>query len=264
MNPVRVRFAPSPTGFLHLGGLRTALFNYLFAKKHPESKFILRIEDTDRSRTIPEAAQSLERTLQWCGVHFDESPLITSNASCGPYFQSERLDLYRHYADELVRKGHAYKCYCQKERLESLRQIRSSTGGSFQYDRYCRDLSEIYKVDPNQPFVIRLKVPDDATTSSTIAVCDLILKKLVVPYHKLDDIILMKSDGWPTYHFANVVDDHLMNITHVLRGQVNLFAFLTILLVLLVGVVYFSAVTSIAVQAVGMESTSICSSTFIN
>jgi nondiscriminating glutamyl-tRNA synthetase len=223
-SPVRVRFAPSPTGFLHLGGLRTALFNYLLAKKHPESRFILRIEDTDRSRTVQDAAVSLYNTLRWCGITFDESPFqsaaSSSTTSQDSYFQSHRLAIYRHYAEKLLQAGDAYKCYCSRERLEALRLSSSQT---LSYDGHCRTLASSFSLSLSeaQPFVVRLRVPDVAHASDMI-VSDLVLKSFRRPLSELEDIVLLKSDGWPTYHFANVIDDHLMDITHVLRGQVIL------------------------------------------
>lgn len=251
MDGVRVRFAPSPTGLLHLGGLRTALYNYLFVLKHnwQNSRFILRIEDTDRQRTLPDAARNIFDTLSNCGIHFHESPFQSPLLpSVAPYFQSERLDIYHHYAKILLSTGHAYKCYCSKERLELLRHSsnkshsilsssiyghlandNSLTTNTARYDGYCRDrVSNISSLEDSRPYVLRLRIPpflQDPNTlmeSRDLYISDKILKPSKRPLNSLDDIILLKSDGWPTYHFANVVDDHLMDITHVLRGQVLL------------------------------------------
>lgn len=188
---VRVRFAPSPTGIPHIGNTRTALFNYLFAR-HNSGKFILRIEDTDKARLVPGSLQKILEILKIVGIHWDE----------GPYIQSERLEIYKKYALELVKKGAAYHCYCTPERLKTLR----GQG----YDRHCLNLP-LQKL----PFVIRLKVPQTGTTGWQ----DLIQKKIVFKNQLLDDQVLLKSDGFPTYHLAVVVDDHLMKISHILRGS---------------------------------------------
>lgn len=203
---VRVRFAPSPTGFLHIGGLRTALYNYLFARKHG-GVFVLRIEDTDQTRTVPGGVENIMRTLEWCGLKWDE----------GPYIQSERLEIYQKHAEELVEKGNAYFCVCTSERLEKLRQEQMSRKEPTRYDGLCRaeGLSFIEKDSPSASFVIRLKVPEKGTTTFT----DIIHGRLEFENKLIDDQVLLKSDGFPTYHLANVVDDHLMNITHVIRGE---------------------------------------------
>lgn len=235
--PIRVRFAPSPTGYLHLGGLRTALFNYLFARsteratheqqphddamerheKATPARVIMRIEDTDQTRSIPQAAKTIYDALSWCGIHFDESPFSTTTGPYGPYQQSERLSLYRHYATELLRRGAAYKCYCTKDRLEALRRAKPST--AFKYDQTCRRLLDTQRPAPHTPYVIRLRVPDSCA-SQGVTVSDLVLKRTRFYAAALDDVVLLKADGWPTYHLASVVDDHLMCISHVLRGQV--------------------------------------------
>jgi nondiscriminating glutamyl-tRNA synthetase len=204
---VRVRFAPSPTGYLHVGGLRTALFNYLFARHH-NGKFILRIEDTDRARQIPGAVDNLIDTLKQMGLDYDE----------GPFFQSQRLDIYRKYANELVEKGSAYYCFCTLERLEEVRQLQRSRGLQTQYDRFCRSLSQSEikeKLNQNIPHVIRLRVPLD----TEIKFNDIIRGTVKIETNNVDDQVLLKSDGYPTYHLANVIDDHLMNITHIIRGE---------------------------------------------
>jgi len=188
---VRVRFAPSPTGIPHIGNTRTALFNYLFAR-HNSGKFILRIEDTDQARLVPGSLQKILEILKIVGIHWDE----------GPYIQSERLAIYQKYAHELVKKGAAYRCYCSPERLKTLR--------GHGYDRHCLGLP------PRKlPFVIRLKVPQTGSTGWQ----DLIQGKIVFKNQLLDDQVLLKSDGFPTYHLAVVVDDHLMEISHILRGS---------------------------------------------
>lgn len=212
---VRVRYAPSPTGYQHIGGLRTALFNYLYAKS-TGGDFILRIEDTDRTRYFDGALQDIFDTFNWLGMSYDEGP--DKNGGNEPYFQSERLELYSKYAHELVEKGWAYKCYCDADRLAKLKEEQEKTKQSFGYDRHCRDLSaeEIAKLDAaGTKYVIRFKAPLDGKTSFD----DKILGHIEVENNTLQDFVLLKSDGFPTYHLANIVDDHLMGITHVLRAQ---------------------------------------------
>lgn len=187
---VRVRFAPSPTGIPHIGNTRTALFNYLFAR-HNSGKFILRIEDTDRARLVPGSLEKILEILKIVGIHWDE----------GPYIQSERLAIYKKYALELVKKDAAYRCYCSPERLKTLR--------GHGYDRHCLGLPP-----KKTPYVIRLKVPQTGETGWQ----DLIQNQIVFKNQLLDDQVLLKSDGFPTYHLAVVVDDHLMKISHILRG----------------------------------------------
>ncbi|MCK4357351.1 MAG: glutamate--tRNA ligase [Candidatus Cloacimonetes bacterium] len=214
-NEVRVRFAPSPTGFLHVGGLRTALFNYLFARKN-SGKFILRIEDTDRKRYIPGAMENLTSTLKILGLHYDEGPDVGGNY--GPYIQSERTELYRKFAKKLVNSGNAYYCFCSAERLKNLREEQRKSKLDPMYDGKCRNLSkdEIEeKLRLNIPFVIRLKFPKEGKT----IFYDKIREKVEVENSLVDDQVLIKSDGFPTYHLANVVDDHLMKITHIIRGE---------------------------------------------
>lgn len=204
---VRVRFAPSPTGYLHVGGARTALYNWLFARKNG-GKFILRIEDTDRTRYVPGSVDDIMESLRWLGLIWDE----------GPFFQSERIDIYREHANLLLEKGHAYRCFCTSERLEELRKEQMSKGLKPGYDRKCRNLSteESNKLaEEGKPFVIRLKVPLDRE----IVFEDYLRGTIRVKGSELEDIILLKSDGFPTYHLANVVDDHLMGITHVMRAD---------------------------------------------
>jgi glutamyl-tRNA synthetase len=212
---VRVRFAPSPTGSLHIGGARTALFNYLFARHHG-GVFILRIEDTDRTRYQEGALAEIFESLQWLGLSWDEGPEV--GGPCGPYFQSERLEIYRSHAATLVEKGDAYRCFCAPERLEQVRKEQEKAKVTTKYDRRCRDLSrdeERRLLDAGAPHVVRLRVPD----GRAVAFEDLIRGEITYQSDVLDDLVLLKSDGYPTYHLANVVDDRLMRITHVLRGD---------------------------------------------
>ncbi len=213
--PVRVRFAPSPTGYLHVGGARTALYNFLFARKH-HGKFILRIEDTDRSRYVPDSVDDIMASLRWLGITWDEGPDV--GGPYGPYVQSQRVELYRQYTHQLVEQGHAYYCFCSEERLQSLREMQRRLKLRTGYDRKCRNLSpeEVQKnLDQQVPYVIRLKVPLEGSTTFH----DLLRGDITYPNSELEDIILLKSDGFPTYHLANVVDDHLMEISHVLRAD---------------------------------------------
>ena len=216
---VRVRFAPSPTGFLHVGGLRTALYNYLFAKHHG-GKCILRIEDTDRTRFVENATENLIDSLKWAGVEFDEGPV--QGGDCGTYIQSQRFDLYTKYGNELLDKGMAYYAFDTPEELEALRENQKKEGSAFKYDRNkmknqitLGDEDAKKMVADGIPYVIRLKVPFD----TEITFSDMIRGDVTVPSNDIDDQILLKSDGFPTYHLANVVDDRLMGITHVIRGE---------------------------------------------
>jgi glutamyl-tRNA synthetase len=204
---VRVRFAPSPTGYPHLGNIRTALFNWLFAR-HNGGTFILRIEDTDVARTVQGATEAIMDGLRWLGLDWNE----------GPYFQSQRLDSYRRMADQLVREDKAYLCYCSPQRLEGMRQEQMKRKQPPGYDRQCRNLTskekaemEVHCITP----VVRFKSPTEGQTSFH----DLLRGNIVFENSTLDDFILLKSDGYPTYHLANIVDDHLMEITHVLRAD---------------------------------------------
>ncbi len=212
--PVRTRFAPSPTGYLHPGSLRTALYAYLFAKHHGGA-CILRIDDTDRARYMEGAVEHILKTLRAIGLVYDEGPDV--GGAYGPYVQSERLELYRQYAHELVAQGDGYYCFCDKDRLARVRAACDAEKRPSKYDGHCRYLDE-EAVDAHLqrglPYVIRQRVPDDGTTTFH----DLILGDLTYENCVLDDQILIKSDGFPTYNFANVVDDHLMGITHVIRG----------------------------------------------
>ena len=212
---VRTRFAPSPTGYMHIGNLRTALYEYLIAKSQG-GKFILRIEDTDQERQVEGAVDVIYNTLRMTGLHHDEGPDI--GGAYGPYVQSERMGMYMDYAKELVEKGEAYYCFCTKERLESLKESNAEGAAFAKYDRHCLGLSkeEVQaKLDAGVPFVIRQKMPDSGTTTFS----DVVYGDITVENTELDDQILMKADGFPTYNFANVVDDHLMHITHVVRGS---------------------------------------------
>jgi len=211
MTEIRTRFAPSPTGFMHIGNLRTALYAYLFAKKN-NGKFILRIEDTDRERLIDSAVQTIYNTLRLAGLSHDEGP--DNGGAYGPYVQSERKSIYAGYARQLVDNGQAYYCFCTKERLESL----TDDSGNRRYDKHCLNLpkAEIEeKIAAGIPYVIRQNVPTEGVSTFT----DLVFGEISVENRELHDNVLIKSDGYPTYNFANVVDDHLMRISHVLRGM---------------------------------------------
>ncbi|PJA99221.1 MAG: glutamate--tRNA ligase [Ignavibacteriales bacterium CG_4_9_14_3_um_filter_30_11] len=212
---VRVRFAPSPTGYLHIGGLRTALYNYLFAKNN-KGKFILRIEDTDRNRYVDGALDNLISTLNWAGLTADEGP--ETGGIFGPYLQSERLDIYKSHIKNLLVNKKAYYCFCTQERLRDLREKQKQEGLQTKYDKHCLSLSQ-NEIDinlrNNLTYVIRLNIESGKDISFT----DLIRGEVVFNTDTIDDQVLIKSDGFPTYHFANVVDDHLMQITHVIRGE---------------------------------------------
>ncbi len=212
---VRVRFAPSPTGYLHVGGLRTALYNYLLAK-HEGGQFILRIEDTDRTRLVEGAVESLLESLRWAGLTPDEGAMVGGDK--GPYVQSERLPIYHEMSKRLVEQGQAYYCFCTAERLEAMRQERAAKGESTAYDRHCLHLSKEEverRLAAGEPHVIRLKVPE----GRTLTVEDIVRGPVSFDSSLVDDQVLLKTDGFPTYHLAVVVDDHLMEITHVIRGE---------------------------------------------
>lgn len=212
---VRVRIAPSPTGDPHVGTAYMALFNLLFAR-HYNGKFILRIEDTDQSRSRPEYEHNIYKALNWCNIQWDEGPDI--GGPYGPYRQSERFDMYKQYAFDLVEKGKAYKCFCTSEELEEMREMASKLGKKQGYDRRCRNLSQEeirQKEEKGLPAVIRLKMP----LTGECCYEDAIKGRITVPWADVDDQVLLKSDEFPTYHLANVVDDHLMEITHVIRGD---------------------------------------------
>ena len=212
---VRTRFAPSPTGYMHLGNLRTALYTYLFARRNG-GKFILRIEDTDQEREVEGAVDLIYKSLAVAGLSHDEGPDV--GGPCGPYVQSERKDMYLPYAKQLVESGHAYYCFCTKERLDEARAEAEKKGETFKYDKHCLNLSkeEIQaKLDAGEPYVIRQNIP----TTGKAGFDDVIYGHVEVDCDTLDDNILIKADGLPTYNFANVIDDHLMGITHVMRGN---------------------------------------------
>ncbi len=219
MSKIRTRFAPSPTGRMHVGNLRTALYEYLIAK-HEGGDFLLRIEDTDQERFVEGALEIIYRTLQKTGLNHDEGP--DKDGGFGPYVQSERQaqGIYLEYAKQLIEKGEAYYCFCTKERLESLKTVVSDTDDKeiIKYDKHCLHLSK-EEIEANLkaglPYVIRQNIPTTGTTTFT----DAVYGEITVENEELDDMILIKSDGYPTYNFANVVDDHMMEITHVVRGN---------------------------------------------
>ena len=212
---IRTRFAPSPTGYMHVGNLRTALYAYLIAK-HEGGDFILRIEDTDQERYVEGAVEVIYKTLQLTGLNHDEGPDI--GGEFGPYIQSQRKNIYKKYAKELIEKGEAYYCFCDKERLDYLKNNAENAKGIVKYDKHCLHLSQEEvnkKLAEGIPYVIRQNNPTEGATSFD----DVIYGKIEVDNSDLEDMILIKSDGLPTYNFANVVDDHLMGITHVVRGS---------------------------------------------
>ena len=212
---VRTRFAPSPTGYMHIGNLRTAIFEYLLAKKYNGS-FILRIEDTDQQREVPGAIDFIYKTLELCGFVIDEGP--NNDKGYGPYIQSARKEIYKKYAEELVKMGKAYYCFCSEEELNEMRELANKRKKPFLYDGRCSRLSPETvqaNIEKGMSYVIRQKMPKTGVT----VVEDLIYGKIKIDNSILDDQILLKSDGFPTYNFANVIDDHLMAITHVIRGK---------------------------------------------
>lgn len=224
MRQIKLRFAPSPTGYLHIGGLRTALFNYLYARHHG-GKFVLRIEDTDRTRYVEGALENLLEVLDWAGLDRDEGPRLKDGkieelGESGPYIQSKRQEagLYQKYAQQLVADGKAYPCFCTKERLDRIRQEMKDRGETPRYDGHCRHLSkeEVQaKLAAGEEHVIRMKLPEHEDVEFE----DLVKGKITINTDEMDDQVLIKSDGFPTYHFAVVVDDHLMGISHVVRGE---------------------------------------------
>ncbi|MDX9906812.1 MAG: glutamate--tRNA ligase, partial [Bacteroidales bacterium] len=222
MKEVRVRFAPSPTGPLHIGGVRTALYNYLFAR-HFGGKMILRIEDTDQNRYVPGAEKYIIDSLEWTGIRFDEG--VHVGGPYAPYRQSDRKEIYRQYADELVRAGHAYYSFDTAEELDAKRKAAEAIKQVFTYDASVRNTmknslamtgEEVQRrLESGEPYVIRFMIPENTTLEFN----DLIRGVMTVNTATLDDKVLFKSDGMPTYHLANIVDDHLMEITHVIRGE---------------------------------------------
>ena len=216
-NSVRTRFAPSPTGYLHVGNLRTALYAYLKARSAPDGVFILRIEDTDQGRYVEGAVDIIYNTLRQTGLTWDEGPDV--GGPVGPYVQSERMGMFKQYAEQLVKEGKAYYCFCTTERLEQLHEQQKAAGEAVgHYDRHCRNLSPeevAEKLAAGTPYVIRQKCPTEGVTGFD----DAVYGHIEVNNAELEDQILIKADGMPTYNFANVVDDHLMGITHVIRGS---------------------------------------------
>ena len=218
---VRVRFAPSPTGSLHVGGGRTALFNYLFAygqarREGRDGTFILRIEDTDQTRLVEGAIAEIQEVLHWFGLDWDEGP--DKGGPHGPYIQSERIGMYQAAAQQLIDEGKAYRCFCTRERLQMVREDQQKRGLPPGYDRYCRNLPQAevqHALDQGMPFTIRFAMPREGET----VVNDMIRGEMVFQNALMEDLILLKSDGFPTYHLGNVVDDHDMEITHIMRGD---------------------------------------------
>lgn len=220
---VRVRFAPSPTGYVHIGSLRTALYNYLFAEKK-NGTYLMRIEDTDRTRYVEGALENLITELQWAGVKHTEGPFIDENGEIvqkgeyGPYIQSERLDIYKKYIDQLIEEDKAYYCFCSKERLEKVRNVQKAKGKVSRYDGFCRGIEKEEakrRVEAGEEHVVRLKLP----ANEEVVFEDVVRGQVTVNTNDMDDQVLMKSDGFPTYHLAVIVDDHLMGITHIIRGE---------------------------------------------
>lgn len=218
---IKTRFAPSPTGYLHIGGLRTAYYNYLFARKN-KGKLILRIEDTDQERYVHGSIEALIKTLEQVGINYDEGPYLENDKIAyrgenGPYVQSKRLGLYREFAKQLVESEHAYFCFCSKERLDLVRKQQELAKLPTKYDRHCANLTREQvraKIEAGDPYVIRLKVPAGETSFN-----DIIRGTITIKNSEVDDQILLKSDGFPTYHLAVVIDDHLMGISHIIRGE---------------------------------------------
>lgn len=220
---VRVRFAPSPTGFVHIGSLRTALYNFLYARKM-QGNYVLRVEDTDRTRLVEGAVEGMLSAMNWAGVNHDEGVMLSDdnkvvqNGDCGPYIQSERLDIYKEHITTLIDKGDAYYCFCSRSRLDRIREQQKNEGLDPKYDGHCRELSqeEIQdKLDKGEDYVIRMKLPEN----KSITFNDIVRGKVSIHTSDMDDQVLIKADGFPTYHFAVVVDDHMMDITHVIRGE---------------------------------------------
>ena len=215
MKEIRTRYAPSPTGFMHVGNLRSAIFEYLTAK-HEGGTFVLRIEDTDQERKVPGAVEFIYETLQLCGLTIDEGP--NNEGKYGPYVQSERLELYQKYAHDLIDMGKAYYCFCTEEELEEKRREAEAAKKPFLYDGLCQKNSKEQievKIQKKEKYVIRQRMPKEGMS----IVHDLVYGDIQVENKLLEDQVLLKSDGYPTYNFANVIDDHLMEITHVIRGN---------------------------------------------
>lgn len=218
MDHIRVRFAPSPTGYLHIGGARTALFNWLFARKY-HGQFILRIEDTDTQRLKEDSVSQILTSMKWLGMDWDEGP--ETGGSYAPYYQSERLNLYRQEARRLIKEGKAYYCFCSPEDLTRTKELQRQAGQAFRYNGACRDISPdsaLKRIEAGERPVVRLRIPD----SGQITVTDLIHGKVKFELDQLDDLIILKSNGMPAYNFACVIDDHAMDITHVIRAEEHL------------------------------------------
>ena len=212
---VRVRIAPSPTGDPHVGTAYMALYNLIFARHH-KGEFVLRIEDTDQKRSRPEYEENIYKALQWAQIEWDEGP--DKGGAYAPYRQSERTEIYREYCEKLLDAGYAYKCFATAEELAEMRELAKVRGGRQGYDRRYRNLSKeevAAREERGESFVVRLKVP----LTGECEYEDAIKGKVIVPWADVDDQVLLKSDGFPTYHLANVVDDHLMRISHVIRGD---------------------------------------------
>lgn len=218
-----VRFAPSPTGFVHIGSLRTALYNYLFAKK-TGGKYLLRVEDTDQTRLVEGALEGMLSAMAWAGINHTEGVMMDENHQVfqegenGPYIQSQRLDIYRTYIQQLLDSGHAYYCFCSRERLDELRESQKAEGNTAKYDGHCKSLTKEQieeNLRNNVPHVVRLKLPENYD----ITFNDIVRGQVTVNTNDIDDQVLMKTDGFPTYHMAVIVDDHLMGVTHVIRGE---------------------------------------------
>jgi glutamyl-tRNA synthetase len=212
---VRVRFAPSPTGSLHIGSVRTTLYNYFMARQNEGGTLILRIEDTDQDRLVPGAIDSIYDGLHWMGIRWDEGP--REGGPFGPYVQSERLPIYQEHAARLVADGAAYFCFCTRERLAQMRAAQQARGEITRYDRLCRSIppADAARRAESEPHVVRLKVPEDGT----ISIDDLVYGHVEWPLRSIEDQVLLKSDGFPTYQLAVVIDDHVMQISHVFRGE---------------------------------------------
>ena len=219
---VRVRFAPSPTGYVHIGGLRTALYNYLFAQKN-KGTYLLRVEDTDQTRFVEGAMEGMIEVMEWAGVPHAEGPVlrdgkVVEEGDFGPYIQSQRNDIYKEHVDKLLESGNAYYCFCSKERLDEVREAQKAAGKTPKYDGHCRDLTyeeAKARVAAGEPHVVRLRMPENRDISFT----DMIRGEVSVNTEEIDDQVLIKTDGFPTYHLAVIVDDHHMGITHVVRGE---------------------------------------------
>lgn len=219
---VRVRFAPSPTGYVHIGSLRTALYDYLYAKKHGGT-YVIRVEDTDRTRLVDDAMENMVKVMAWAGISNTEGPVLQGDhlvevGDFGPYTQSDRKEMYHKYIKTLIDNDHAYPCFCSKERLDEVREQQKSEGKTPMYDKHCRSLAkeEVAKrIEAGEPHVIRMAVPENRDVTFK----DAIKGEITVNTAEVDDQVLIKQDGFPTYHFAVVIDDHFMEISHVLRGD---------------------------------------------